>query len=202
MKRTYGKVDWLIASVCFFGLASLGVAFDDSQGNLPGSRQQSSKQEAPPPKVAAAPSAPRKAPAPVAATPAPLSSPAVQPAPQPVAPTSAPPGGKPLPPDMAEAMKKGMYTAQMPPDQLFRELERDKTNYPIQVWCKAAGTCAAKVVPNVNGTMWQARANMSEQGFNEFNNKYIALGYRLADHHSYFDGNGVEFHQAVWLKDR
>jgi hypothetical protein len=200
MKRTYGKLGWLIASICFFGMACLGVALDEPQVNPPSSRQQASRQEAPPAKAATP--APRKAPEPVAPTPAPPSSPAVQPAPQPVPSAPAqPPGGKPVPPAMAEALKEGIFTGQMPPERLWQELERDKSNYPKQVWCKAADTCAAKVVPNVNGTQWRARANMSVQSFHEFNSYYTGFGYRLASRQYYVDANGVEFHQAVWLKD-
>jgi hypothetical protein len=90
----------------------------------------------------------------------------------------------------------------MPPERLWQELERDKANYPIRVWCYSADKCTAKVVPNVNGTQWQARANMSVQGFQEFNSKYTTSGYRLAYHQYYADVQGVEFHQAVWLKDK
>lgn len=110
--------------------------------------------------------------------------------------------GKPVPQSITDAIKEGVVTAQMPPEQLWQELEQNKANYPIQVTCKAADKCFAKVVPNTNGTRWQARANMSVQGFQEYNSKYTALGYRLASHQFYVDGGGVEFHQAVWLKDK
>lgn len=200
MKRTYGKPGWLITSICFFGIACLGVALDEPPTNPLSSRQQPSKQEASPAKVTtpATQSASKTLPPP--------STPAVQPTqpvPQPVAPVPPqPPGGKPVPPAIADAIKEGVLTAQMPPDRLWQELERDKSNYPKSVLCWAADRCAAKVVPNVNGTQWQARANMNVQSFREFDKKYTDLGYRLAARQFYIDANGVEFHQAVWLKDK
>jgi hypothetical protein len=92
-------------------------------------------------------------------------------------------------------------TAQMPPEQLWQQLERDTSHYPTNIRCWAADRCAATVVPNVNGTQWQANANMSEQSYQESNRKYTAQGYRLAAHQFYFDANQVAFHQALWLKD-
>jgi polyglycine hydrolase-like protein len=200
MKQRYGKLGWLIASICFFAVACLGVALDEPQVNPPSSRQQSSKPEAPPTKVAtlATQSAPKTLPPP--------STPAVQPTPP--VPQPAPPAPTPSPAPAAsnvfskEELNKGFLTPQMPPDRLWQELERDKLNYPIELWCKADGLCTARRIPNVNGTQWQARANMSVQGFSEWNAKYTALGYRLAYHQYYPDVNGVEFHQAVWLRNR
>jgi hypothetical protein len=133
----------------------------------------------------------------VAATPP---TPAPEPAQQPAPKSAEPKGGVP-----AEKIFPGgldrTITAQIPPDQLFGQLERDTSHYPIRLTCWAADRCAATIVPNVHGTQWQARANMSEQAFQDFDKKYTALGYRVASHQFYFDANQVQFHQAVWLKD-
>src|SRR6266404_1444359 len=88
MKQTYGKSAWLIVSICFFGLACLGTALDEPQGNTASAPRQSSRQEAPPAK-AAAPTTQRDSSSPpstAATAPAPLPAPAQQTAPKPAEP--------------------------------------------------------------------------------------------------------------------
>ena len=196
MKQTYGQSAWLIASICFFGLACLGAALDDPQKNSASASSQISRQEAPAPKPAA-PTTQKASSSPVSAAATP---PAALPQ-QPVTKPAEQKGGIPVGQVFHGDLNK-IETAQMPPEQLWQQLERDTSHYPTNVRCWAADRCAATVVPNVNGTQWQARANMSEQSFQEFDRKYTAMGYRVACHQFYYDVNQVAFHQALWLKNQ
>lgn len=209
MKRTYGKLGWLIASICFFGLACLCVVLDESQANTPGPRQQPSKQETPQAKVTTP--APRKAPEITATPPAPTptSPPPSQPTPQPVTPAPAP-SATPAPaetkrePQVFYGVEEGtpVLTAQMEPHRLMRELEQDKSHYPVEVWCKDENTCAAKVVRKVKDIQWQIGLFMNEEVYYQTNRKYAAQGYDFGNGQSFTGRNGVVLHQAVWLKNR
>jgi hypothetical protein len=198
MKQPYGKSAWLIASICFFGLACLGAALDEPQRNTASPSKQSSRQEAPPAK-AAAPTTQRDSsasPSVAATPPAPVPAPTQQPVPKPAEPR----GGIPVDQVFHGDLNK-IETAQMPPQQLWQQLQSDASHYPINVRCWSADRCAATIVPNTNGTQWQAGANMSEQSFQEADRKLTALGYRLACHQFYYDASQVQFHQGLWLKN-
>jgi type IV secretory pathway VirB10-like protein len=212
MKRTFGKASWLIASICFLGLACLGVALDNSQVNSPSSRQQVSKQESPQAKVTTTPSLPRRAPEPTATPPMPVPTPQPppQPAAQPVAPAPAAPPAASAPaerkpePNIFYGVDEGtpILTAEMEPHRLMRELEQDKSHYPVEVWCKDVNTCAAKVVRKVKDTQWQIGLFMNEEVYYQTNRRYAAQGYDFGNGQSFTDRNGILLHQAVWLKNR
>ena len=195
MKRAFGKMGWLVVSICFFGLACLGVALDGPDKNTTGPPKQSSKQEtsptkAPTPTTQGNSSAQRKGPEVSATTPPPAAS------------TDQLPKFKenpPLPP-VQPVEQNGVIIDNISFELLVKKLEQDKSHYPIQVWCHSVAKCGAMVVPNVNGTQWEMRAYMNTQSFQDANTKYSALGYRLVYRQELQNVESI-YYQALWLKD-
>jgi hypothetical protein len=198
---------WFILAVTFFLLAWAGVAaqsLSTRSTSAPETIAQS-KPQPPAPVKKSQPAPPTAAPTPPPPAPAPVSPPTSRPAPQPVAPASTPPpnqSGSKVDPKMLEEINKEIVTPQMNPQQLMRELERDKSRYPVEIWCKDVNTCAAKVVRKEKDTQWRAGLFMNEEVYYQTNRKYAALGFDFGNGQSFTDSHGVVLHQAVWLKNR
>jgi len=55
-------------------------------------------------------------------------------------------------------------------------------------------------LPNPPGQAFEARHGINSATFSSVNSRLRALGYSLATHSAFYDGNGELLHAAVWTK--